>query len=86
MNSPEDPELQGTTRTSAHLPVQYSREFVPLAAGFSPMPGGEENSNRFSSFQSADKPLNRRYAVHTGLKPGANETPSVFRVLPPALP
>jgi hypothetical protein len=56
------------------------RSFLSLTPGFSPVAGEGERFNRFSGFPPAQKPLKRldyRGRVHTGLKPGVNETGSL---------
>jgi hypothetical protein len=59
-----------------------------LAPGFCPVSGEGEDFHRFSGFPSAQKPLKRLNpdcAVHTGLKPGANERPGRKQSLHSAL-
>jgi hypothetical protein len=49
---------------------------ISLTPGFSPVPAGQADQNRFNGFSRADKPLKRlahRATLNTRLKPGVNE-------------
>jgi hypothetical protein len=93
------PTIRYGARASARCTVRTSAASKPnptlsLALGFSQVIAGPMRHNRFSGFPATGKPLKRLEVIchiHTGLKPGANESglaqatsPCVIRLFCPS--